>query len=185
MLNWLKNKRNNKKGFSLVELIIVVAILAILVGVLAPQYLKYVEKSRKSTDVSNLDSLVGAVKVAAADTDYNISAGKYTITMTRTNTTVEYTPNTGNTETVKDTKILAALKEFAGYTFTDAGVSTDLKLKSNRWNTVTGNTTNTIKAEIVIDDDSSVTVTYTPSAVLDLTNEKETTTPTTAAPAAP
>ena len=38
-------KKTNNKGFSLVELIIVVAIMAILIGVLAPQYIKYVEKS--------------------------------------------------------------------------------------------------------------------------------------------
>ena len=43
-------KKTNNKGFSLVELIIVIAIMAILVGVLAPQYMKYVEKSRISAD---------------------------------------------------------------------------------------------------------------------------------------
>ena len=176
MLNWLKNKRNNKKGFSLVELIIVVAILAILVGVLAPQYLKYVEKSRKSTDVSNLDSLVGAVKVAAADTDYNISAGTYKIVMGQDNTTITYTAGTGTTDNLTQTKVLAALKEFSGYDFTannNTGTCTTLKLKSNRWNTVaTGHTSNTIEATIVISTDSAVTITYAPSAVLDLTNEK-------------
>ncbi len=32
MLKWLNNKKKDNKGFSLVELIIVVAIMAILVG---------------------------------------------------------------------------------------------------------------------------------------------------------
>ena len=43
-----KQKNLTNKGFSLVELIIVIAIMAVLVGVLAPQYIKYVEKSRVS-----------------------------------------------------------------------------------------------------------------------------------------
>ena len=47
----------------IVELVIVVAILAILVGILAPQYTKYVEKSRKAADASNLENLVTAFKV--------------------------------------------------------------------------------------------------------------------------
>ena len=42
-----KQKSLTNKGFSLVELIIVIAIMAVLVGVLAPQFLKYVEQSRK------------------------------------------------------------------------------------------------------------------------------------------
>ena len=48
-----KQKSLTNKGFSLVELIIVIAIMAVLVGVLAPQFLKYVERSRKSTDCQN------------------------------------------------------------------------------------------------------------------------------------
>ena len=62
------NKKNS--GFSLVELIVVIAIMAVLVGVLAPAYLKYVEKSRKSTDVDALSEILEAAKTIAADTEY-------------------------------------------------------------------------------------------------------------------
>lgn len=57
----------NNKGFSLVELIIVIAIMAILIVVLAPQYLKYVERSRNSTDMQNARTLMTAVETYAAD----------------------------------------------------------------------------------------------------------------------
>ena len=53
-----KQKSLTNKGFSLVELIIVIAIMAVLVGVLAPQFIKYVEQSRRSKDIqaaANLD----------------------------------------------------------------------------------------------------------------------------------
>lgn len=62
----MKEKMNNK-GFSLVELIIVIAIMAILLVVLAPQYLKYVERSRNSTDLQNAAEIVTALQVYASD----------------------------------------------------------------------------------------------------------------------
>ncbi len=62
-------KKTNNKGFSLVELIIVIAIMAVLVGILAPQFIKYVEKSRESTDIKNVQEMVVAIQVYAADPD--------------------------------------------------------------------------------------------------------------------
>ena len=60
-------KRLGNKGFSLVELIVVIAIMAVLVGVLAPTLIKNVEKSRKAKDEQNLDTVKEAIVVALQD----------------------------------------------------------------------------------------------------------------------
>lgn len=66
MKRFKKAKKNNK-GFSLVELIVVIAIMAVLVGVLAPTLIGNIEKSRESKDLQNLDSIRQAVVTAMAD----------------------------------------------------------------------------------------------------------------------
>ncbi len=61
------NERQNNKGFSLVELIVVIAIMVVLVAVLAPVFTKYIENSRKSTDVQNANSIAESVLADVAD----------------------------------------------------------------------------------------------------------------------
>ena len=64
-------KQKNNKGFSLIELIVVVAIMAVLVGVLAPAYLRYVEKARRQTCYWNMDNVVREVQLRAfSDPDF-------------------------------------------------------------------------------------------------------------------
>ena len=58
---------NKNKGFSLVELIVVVAIMAVLVGILAPAYLSYVEKTRRGTDENMVEEIRHTVEIATAD----------------------------------------------------------------------------------------------------------------------
>ncbi len=57
----------SNEGFSLVELIIVIAIMAILVGVVALAVIPYLEKSRESKDLQALDTVASAVTTAIAD----------------------------------------------------------------------------------------------------------------------
>lgn len=64
-----KVRRINNEGFSLVELIIVIAIMAILAAALAPQLIKYIDNSRKSADVQSGQSIATAVGVALTDED--------------------------------------------------------------------------------------------------------------------
>ena len=66
MKNLMKKIRKSNKGFTLVELIIVIAIIAILTAVAAPQYIKYVERSRQGVDASSLEEVRHAVEVQAA-----------------------------------------------------------------------------------------------------------------------
>lgn len=89
----MDKKKLNNNGFSLVELIIVIAIMAVLVGVLAPTYLGYVEKSKKSTDVQNAQELATAIAVKAASADVATSktTGKTGITDANINTISDLT----------------------------------------------------------------------------------------------
>ena len=152
MLKLLNKKKNDNKGFSLVELIIVVAIMAILVGLLAPQYIKYVEKSRKSADASNLSEMVNAVQIYAADAEVSLQAGDYTITMNQTGTIIAG----------PDNKVADAVAETApDYKNT--------KLKSTKWGA------DNLVATIHVDDNGGTKVTYTPEKLQNFVNNKTTT----------
>lgn len=77
----MKKENMNNKGFSLVELIIVIAIMAILIVVLAPQYLKYVERSRNSTDLQNVTTIKNAIETYAADPESKETPATFTYTI--------------------------------------------------------------------------------------------------------
>jgi len=74
----LNKKQKNNKGFSLVELIVVIAIMVVLVAVLAPVFTKYIESSRRSTDVQNANSIAEAVIADAADNKEIINGNRPT-----------------------------------------------------------------------------------------------------------
>ena len=65
-----------REGFSLVELIIVIAIMAILIGVVALAVLPYLERSRESKDKQALDTVYNAFMTALAEEKVAQAAGK-------------------------------------------------------------------------------------------------------------
>ena len=77
----MKGKRNS--GFSLVELIVVVLIMAIIAVALAPQVMKWVENSRNATDVQTKNELLRVCSLALANNDSfaSVKDGGYTIEM--------------------------------------------------------------------------------------------------------
>lgn len=70
--------KKNNKGFTLAELLIVVAIIAVLVAIAIPVFTSQLEKSREATDMANIRSAYAEIV-----TDYleNANAAK-TITVT-------------------------------------------------------------------------------------------------------
>lgn len=110
-----KAKKKNK-GFSLVELIIVIAIMAILVGVVGTQVLPYMEKARQAKDTQVISAICTAAVTAFAENADTISADA-TLTYAD-NAAYALTPATAITSTGAG-KIDTSLKGLLGVVSTD------------------------------------------------------------------
>ena len=62
-------KLKNKKAFTLMEMLIVVAIIAILVAIAIPTFASALNKARSATDVANIRSGYASAQIAAMTED--------------------------------------------------------------------------------------------------------------------
>ena len=127
-----KLQENDKKGFSLVELIIVMAIMAILVGVVASQVIPYMEKSRQSKDQQQISNLATSmVSAIAQDGTFDLATEAATADITFELSKANLSSNT--TPTIETT-----FAELCGQSDTDAVVTavtnkfTSNKAKGNK-----------------------------------------------------
>lgn len=81
----------NKKGFTLAELLIVVAIIAVLVAISIPIFTSQLEKARESTDLANIRSAYAEVTA-----DYLTNSEAKTETVTKTQTKAGWEGSTGD-----------------------------------------------------------------------------------------
>lgn len=80
----MKNLKN-KKGFTLVELVIVIAVIAILAAVLIPTFSNVIEKANASKELQEVtnaykEALVNVLEDGVVDKNETTSAGGYTFT---------------------------------------------------------------------------------------------------------
>ncbi len=135
-----KQKSLTNKGFSLVELIIVIAIMAVLVGVLAPQFLKYVEQSRRSTDIQNAENIKTAILADIADgkitgsspaagaafSDYSASPAAGTVVASTITTAPLVQGNLGSLHGTKFTVVYNATNGTCSVQLTNGGTTYEL-----------------------------------------------------------
>lgn len=76
----MKKLRKNQKGFTLVEVIVVLVILAIMAAVLVPSLVSYIDKARENSIVTETRSVVLAVQTLASEKyAKNNDDGNYTV----------------------------------------------------------------------------------------------------------
>lgn len=108
----LANRKKDNKGFSLVELIIVIAIMAILVGIVGTQVIPYIDKSRNAKDIQKLSGLcTDAMTAYSSNAAILDPSATYVITISKTSGSSAAINVTGDSVAANNTKLKDAFSE--------------------------------------------------------------------------
>ena len=135
-------KKNNNKGFTLMEMLIVVAIIAVLVAIAIPVFTNQLEKAREATDEANIRSAYAEVMACALtdsatgtnDVDRTDAAG--VATWTKSVSAVQKQDGWQSVAT-KDAKVTIGGQEVAAstkgwtITYTEGNDNAEIAVKTN------------------------------------------------------
>ena len=136
-----KKLRKNEKGFTLAELLIVVAIIGVLVAISIPIFTSQLEKAREATDLANVRSAYAEVQTAVLTKSTQAD-------LTKENN--DYITLTGDPDTMAYSAEVKLTQQKPGWETTDAG-------KAVAGITSTGSPSKNGKATITYDDSTGAT----------------------------
>ncbi len=150
MRKFFSKMKKNKKGYTLTELIVVVAILGVLAAIAVPSVMSAIDSSKKQADITSMKAIETAVQVCLADG--TLTMGQKTDASTGVKYSLIQDENGGEDETKISNAVKAKLKgnEYPKHA-ADSSMQWSLVLRSGQVEEVSGTTTSSAGQYTVLD----------------------------------